>query len=146
MNIKFISENMKRPNLKYKSIKNWLKYVIKENGFILGNVCYIFCNDEYLKNINIKFLQHNYYTDVITFDYCEENFASGDIFISTERVKDNSIIFGSNIQEELLRVMVHGLLHLMGFKDSDDREKLEMRNMENHYLYFYKNNWNGNFR
>ena len=139
MSIGFVYEDVRRPRLKYKCIKLWLKYIIKDKGLELGNLCYIFCSDEFLKDINFRFLQHDYYTDVVTFDYCENNFLSGDVFISIERVKDNSIIFGSGIEDEFLRVIVHGLLHLMGYKDSNEDEKFDMRNMENNYLDLYRN-------
>ena len=139
MSIGFVYEDVGRPRLKLKNIKLWLNCIIKEKGLELGNLCYIFCSDEYLKDINFRFLQHDYYTDVVTFDYCESNFLSGDVFISIERVKDNSIIFGSGIEDEFLRVIVHGLLHLMGYKDGSEVEKFDMRNMENNYLDLYRN-------
>jgi len=109
---------------------HWINRVIKSEDAFLGNINYIFCEDEYLLKINQKHLNHNTLTDIITFDYSDKLAISGDIFISTERVRDNAGIFNKTFQEELLRVMVHGVLHLLGYNDKTNDELLLMRNKE----------------
>jgi probable rRNA maturation factor len=126
--------------IKNKPIKNtsnialWLNNIIKEEGKIIGELVYVLCNDEYLLKKNIQFLNHNTLTDVITFDYSEDKKISGDILISTERVVENSKIFNVNYLNELHRVMVHGLLHLLGYNDKIEKDAKKMRKKENYYL------------
>ena len=117
--------------------KKWLNQVISNEDKEEGDITYIFCDDDYLLEKNIRFLNHNTLTDVITFDYCEGNSVSGDIFISIERVKENSEVFKVDFLTELNRVMVHGLLHLLGYKDKTERESNLMRKKENYYLTEY---------
>ena len=117
--------------------KKWLNQVISNEAKEEGDITYIFCDDDYLLEKNIRFLNHNTLTDVITFDYCEGNSVSGDIFISIERVKENSEVFKVEFLTELNRVMVHGLLHLLGYKDKTERESNLMRKKENYYLSKY---------
>ena len=112
------------------SFKSWLKSVAAAEGFRVGDINYIFCDDEYLLGINQQYLQHDTFTDIITFDYVEKKVLSGDIYISVERVKENSQIFNVSFGEELLRVLSHGLLHLCGYKDKTDAEAAEMRQKE----------------
>jgi len=114
--------------------KKWLNQVISNEAKVEGDITYIFCNDDYLLEKNIRFLNHNTLTDVITFDYCEGNSVSGDIFISIERVKENSEVFKVDFLTELNRVMVHGLLHLLGYKDKKEKDAKTMREKENYYL------------
>ena len=116
------------------AISLWLRNVIKEEGKQLGELVYVLCKDEYLVEKNIQFLDHNTLTDVITFDYCEEELINGDILISTERVADNSKTYKVNYLTELHRVMVHGLLHLLGYKDKNEKDAKIMRKKENYYL------------
>jgi len=123
--------------------KKWLNQVISNEAKKEGDITYIFCDDDYLLEKNIRFLNHNTLTDVITFDYCEEKSVSGDIFISIERVKENSEIFKVDFLTELNRVMVHGLLHLLGYKDKTEKESNLMRKKENYYLSKYGKS-NGN--
>jgi len=118
----------------------WLNNVIMEEGMIIGELAYVFCNDEYLLKKNIQFLNHNTLTDVITFDYSEDKIISGDILISTERVVENAKIFNVNYLTELQRVMVHGLLHLLGYKDKIEKDANTMREKENYYLNKFTNN------
>ena len=118
----------------------WLNSVIMEEGMIIGELVYVFCNDEYLLKKNIEFLNHNTLTDVITFDYSEDKIISGDILISTERVVENAKIFNVNYLTELQRVMVHGLLHLLGYKDKIEKDANTMREKENYYLNKFTNN------
>lgn len=115
-------------------IKQWIKQVIEAKGKITGNITYIFCDDEYLLEVNKQYLQHDYYTDVITFDYVENDLISGDIFISTDRVRENALAFGSSETEELHRVIIHGALHLLGLKDKSEKEASQMRQAENEAL------------
>lgn len=117
--------------------KKWLNQVISNEAKEEGDITYIFCDDDYLLEKNIRFLNHNTLTDVITFDYCEGNSVSGDIFISIERVKENSEVFKVDFLTELNRVIVHGLLHLLGYKDKTERESNLMRKKENYYLSKY---------
>lgn len=91
---------------------------------------FVFCSDDYLLKINQQYLNHDYYTDIITFDYCEGVYLSGDIFISIDRVKENAQTVKIAFEEELMRVMAHGVLHLIGFKDKSENEQLEMRAAE----------------
>ena len=123
--------------------KKWLNQVISNEAKREGDITYIFCDDDYLLEKNIRFLNHNTLTDVITFDYCEGNSVSGDIFISIERVKENSKVFKVDFLTELNRVMVHGLLHLLGYKDKTEKESNLMRKKENYYLSKYGKS-NGN--
>jgi len=109
---------------------HWINRVIESEEVLLGNINYIFCEDNYLLKINQKHLNHSTFTDIITFDYSEGQVISGDIFISTERVKDNANIFNKTFQEELLRVMAHGILHLLGYNDKTKEEVIVMRNKE----------------
>ena len=115
-------------------IKQWIKQVIEAKGKKTGNITYIFCDDEYLLQVNKQYLQHDYYTDVITFDYVENDLISGDIFISTDRVRENALAFGSSETEELHRVIIHGALHLLGLKDKSEKEASQMRQAENETL------------
>ena len=115
-------------------IKQWIKQVIEAKGKKTGNITYIFCDDEYLLEVNKQYLQHDYYTDVITFDYVENDLISGDIFISTDRVRENALAFGSSETEELHRVIIHGALHLLGLKDKSEKEASKMRQAENEAL------------
>lgn len=113
---------------------SWLKEVIISEEKVPGNINYIFCSDEYLLDINKKFLSHDYYTDVITFDYCEDDLVSGDVFISVDSVRDNAAHYGVTFERELDRVMVHGVLHLIGYDDHCDQDIAEMRAKEDHYI------------
>jgi len=131
-------ENNKLSNTE--DLNLWLISVIKEEGMLIGELVYVFCNDEYLLKKNIQFLNHNTLTDVITFDYSEEEIISGDILISTERVVENAKIFKVNYLTELHRVMVHGLLHLLGYKDKIEKDANTMRKKENYYLNKFTNN------
>jgi probable rRNA maturation factor len=138
MSITFHTEEVKRPKLKYRIVSAWLKQIIIKYNCVPGDLTYVFCDDEYLKGINVKFLDHDYYTDIVTFDYCMDEVISGDMFISIERVKENSVLFESTFNDELLRVMVHGLLHLLRYSDSTDSETETMRQMENECILMYR--------
>lgn len=116
---------------------NWIEKIIVSENKELGEINYIFCNDDYLHKINVEYLDHDTLTDIITFDYTEENIISGDILISTERVEDNANDFNVSFQEELLRVMAHGILHLCGYKDKTDEESNFMRQKENEKIAWF---------
>jgi rRNA maturation RNase YbeY len=115
-------------------LKNWIKRTIERNNKQLGEISYIFCSDEQLLEINKEFLNHDYYTDIITFDYSEADIVSGDLFISIDRIKDNAKTLDVSYKEELHRVIIHGILHLLGFKDKTDEESQNMRLLENECL------------
>ena len=115
--------------------KLWLRTVAGSESRKLGNVNIIFCSDNYILDINMKYLQHDYFTDIITFDYCEKNTLSGDLFISVDSVRENALLYGApSFEDELNRVIVHGLLHLIGYDDHSDEQVAVMRQKENYYL------------
>ena len=112
----------------------WVEACMEERGCNCGEVTYIFCDDEYLLSINQKYLNHDDYTDIITFDYSQDILISGDLFISTQRVADNAESFAVSFKKELSRVMIHGVLHLLGMEDSSPELKAEMRSSEDECL------------
>lgn len=114
-----------------KSLENWIENIISEKGFEVGEINYIFCDDAYLLKLNVEFLQHDTLTDIISFDNTLGKLISGDIFISIERVSENATEYNVTFEEELHRVMIHGVLHYLGFKDKSDNEKMIMRKQEN---------------
>ena len=119
------------------SIENyskWVKKIIRKEKKIVGDIVFVFCNDKYMLGKNIKFLNHDTLTDVITFDYCKGKIISGDIIISIDRVKENATIFNVSFSNELERVMAHGLLHLLGYKDKNKKDALIMREKEKFYI------------
>ena len=122
------------------NITNWLENLIQSETKKVGEINYIFCDDEYLLQVNKDFLDHDYYTDIITFDYVKGKIISGDIFVSLQRVKDNSSTLSTEYDEELKRVLAHGILHLCGYKDKSQEDETIMREKENYYLNKFKNN------
>ena len=120
---------------KGKALNNrWLKIVAESEIRRLGQISIIFCSDNYILDINQRYLQHDYFTDIITFDYCEDDRLSGDLFISVDSVRENAIEYGTSFNDELNRVMVHGILHLIGYDDHTDEDIRQMRSKENYYL------------
>ena len=115
-------------------VGEWINKSVNSLGFTVGELSFIFCSDEYLKKINFKYLNHDFFTDVITFDYSKEKLLFGDIYISTDRVKENAKIYSSYFNEELFRVIIHGVLHLCGFNDKTEEEKNLIRSKENEFL------------
>ena len=113
---------------------SWVEDVINKESKNLGELSFVFCSDEYLHKINMEYLNHDTYTDIITFDYSEGELISGDIFISIDRVAENSIEFNKEFLNELSRVIVHGVLHIIGYKDKSDEDKAQMRDKEDFYL------------
>lgn len=127
-------------DFKLKQAKWWkekLQEVVKAENHETEEVNYIFCDDEYLLQINQEFLQHDYYTDVIGFQYSEDGPLVGDIYISVERIQDNAETNGVSFENELARVMIHGILHFMGYKDKSPEEEEKMRKGEEKYLPFF---------
>ena len=116
------------------STKNWIKTIIFSEKKILGDIMFVFCDDQFLLKRNIKYLNHDTLTDVISFDYSNENKVSGDILISIERVKENAKLYNQTFYTELNRVMAHGLLHLLGYNDKSKDEAKIMKSKENYYL------------
>lgn len=132
--IRYFNEDIKF-ELKHKLFNNnWLKTVAGSEMKRLGDINIIFCSDPYILEVNLKYLQHDYFTDIITFDYCEGDKLSGDLFISIDSVRENSVFYGTEFEDELNRVMVHGLLHLIGYDDHSDIDIAQMRAKENYYL------------
>lgn len=110
--------------------KDWITRSIESEGYLLGEINYIFCNDDYLHNINLDFLKHDTLTDIITFDHTSGKHISGDIYISIERVKENAETYKEGLSKELKRVIIHGVLHLCGYRDKTSQEELLMRKKE----------------
>lgn len=115
-------------------LRSWIEYTIHNENKELGNISYIFCSDEYLWNMNKQYLNHDYYTDIITFDYVKDGVVSGDLFISYDRISDNAEKFGVLRETELLRVMIHGVLHLIGYDDVTDELEEEIHKKEDFYI------------
>lgn len=112
----------------------WLKLVAESEIRRIGDINIIFCSDPYILDVNIKYLGHDYFTDIITFDYCEKNVLSGDLFISIDSVRENAVFYGTEFTDELNRVIVHGVLHLIGYDDHSDEDIKVMRSKEDYYL------------
>ncbi len=120
---------------KGKTLNNrWLRMVAGSEVRRVGDISIIFCSDNYILDVNMRYLQHDYFTDIITFDYCEGDRLSGDLFISVDSVRENALFYGTTFENELNRVMVHGILHLIGYDDHTDEEKKVMRSKEDYYL------------
>ena len=139
-NIAFESEGISFVLPNANSIASWLKSVIELEKHILSALTYIFCDDDYLHQINVEHLNHDNYTDVITFQYAD-NSVDGDVFMSVDRIRENATQYAVAEQNELHRVMVHGLLHLMGYKDKTTDDKVLMTEKENCYLSLLKQNF-----
>ena len=131
--INFYSENDFEINNQEQLIK-WIVAVVESEGFNLGDVNFIFCNDDYLHKVNVEFLNHDTLTDIISFDYSVGKVLQGDIYISTERVADNAKDYRVSFDNEIKRVMIHGILHYCGYQDKTTVQTDLMRSKENHYL------------
>lgn len=134
MAITYHNDGISLPSIKKREASKWIKDVITSHGKQTGDIAYIFCSDERILEINNEYLQHDYYTDIITFDYTENNIVSGDIFISLDTVRSNSEKFDTNYENELNRVIIHGILHLCGINDKTDEDQKEMTKHENQAL------------
>jgi probable rRNA maturation factor len=133
--IEFFCEEVEFEVSHEQEVKTWLSEIITKNSFELESLNYIFCSDEYLHQMNVDYLEHDTLTDVITFDNSDiEGVIEGDVFISIDRVVDNAASFNISVQEELHRVMAHGLLHLLGYEDKGPEKQVVMRSKEDEYL------------
>ncbi|MFV0420448.1 MAG: rRNA maturation RNase YbeY [Dysgonomonas sp.] len=138
MAILYYSEGVKAPSIRKRDTTNWIKTVAAEHGKKIGTIGYIFCSDEKILEVNKQYLQHDYYTDIITFEYNEDDVVFGDIYISLDTVKSNSVQFGTDYDEELKRVIIHGILHLCGVNDKTPEEQEYMTKCENKALEMLK--------
>lgn len=137
--VRYFNEDIKFDFKQRLSNNRWLKFVAGSELKTLGNVNVIFCSDNYILDVNMQYLQHDYFTDIITFDYCEGKVLSGDLFISIDSVRENAEFYGSEFNDELNRVIVHGLLHLIGYDDHSEDDIKVMRSKEDYYLSFRNN-------
>lgn len=135
--INFTSQDIELPDINQRQINRWIRSVAAEYGFSVGNINYIFCSDERELAVNREFLGHDYYTDVITFDYSTESVLNGDIFISLETVQSNAEMIGVSFNHELLRIIIHGVLHLTGQGDKTPEKKVQMTEKEEKALQMY---------
>ena len=132
--IRYYSEDIKFEFQGKLANNRWLRFVAEAEAKRIGEVNIIFCSDPYILDVNINYLGHDYYTDIITFDYVEGDVLSGDLFISIDSVRENASFYEAEFPTELRRVMVHGLLHLIGYDDHTPEEQKEMRSKEDYYL------------
>ena len=128
--ISFTDEGVRSKLPPKRALKAWIKEFVYSHSKNVGELAFVFCSDEKILEINRNFLQHDYYTDIITFDYCAGETISGDIFISVERVQENATSHKVKYKEEILRVIAHGVLHLIGFQDKSPKNKIEMTENE----------------
>ncbi len=131
--------NVKMPAVPHRETTAWIRAVAASYGKRVGEVAYVFCDDEKILEVNRQYLQHDYYTDIITFDYCEGDMLSGDLFISLDTVRSNAELFGKTYEEELHRVIIHGILHLVGINDKGPGEREIMEAAEDKALAMLKN-------
>lgn len=134
MSIRFASQNIDFELPQVEKVKKWVSQVVQLRGKRVGNISYLFCDDEHLLGVNQQFLNHDTYTDIITFDYVVADLISGDIMISVDRVGENAEKFGVPFEQELHRVVIHGVLHLLGQGDKSDAEAVEMHRQEEEAL------------
>lgn len=134
--IRYFSEDIKFDLQGKLANRRWLSFVAEAEAKRIGDVNIIFCSDPYILDVNVNYLGHDYYTDIITFDYVEGNVLSGDLFISIDSVRENASFYGTEFLVELRRVMVHGILHLIGYDDHTPEEQAVMRSKEDYYLSF----------
>lgn len=132
--VSFFSEDIDFSLNKSHVYQEWIEQMVQLENKILGEISYVFCTDEYLHKINLQYLEHDTYTDIITFDYSDGNIVAGDIFISVDRVKENAKTYECSFTKELSRVIIHGVLHLVGYKDKTIEDSETMRAKEDFYL------------
>lgn len=132
--ISYQTEGVEMPVIKQRETTAWIKAVAESYGKRVGEIAYIFCSDEKILEVNRQYLQHDYYTDIITFDYCEGKRLSGDLFISLDTVRTNAVQFEAPYETELFRVIIHGILHLCGINDKGPGEREIMEAAENKAL------------
>lgn len=136
--INYFFENIDSRDI-HPDTSKWLENLIISENKKPGEINYIFCDDDYLLKVNQDYLDHDYYTDIITFDYVKGKTVSGDIFVSLPRILDNASTLSQNFESELNRVLAHGILHLCGYKDKTEEEKTQMRSKEDFYINQFKN-------
>lgn len=134
--ITYSTENVRMPAIRRRETTAWIRRVAATYHKKVGEVGYLFCDDEHILAVNREYLGHDYYTDIITFDYCEGDTLSGDLFISIDTVRENALYYQVEFASELDRVMVHGLLHLIGYDDHTEEQQALMRKKEDYYLRF----------
>lgn len=132
--IHFFDHTQKLMAFDFGFLKNWILNTVINEGRDVGELSFIFCTDDYLHKINLEFLDHNTFTDIITFDYCVGNIVSGEIYISVERIDENAKTFFQKFDREVCRIIIHGVLHLLGYKDKLPSDKLQMTAKEDYYL------------
>lgn len=132
--IRFYTEDTRFEFKRKTAVRGWLKMVAGSEMCKIGDINVIFCSDNYILDVNIKYLQHDYFTDIITFDYREGDVLSGDLFISVDTVRENALFYGAGFEDELDRVIVHGLLHLIGYDDASEEQQKEIHAKEDYYL------------
>ena len=132
--ITFQAEQVQVPQFDQLATADWIERVAAAHNRVVGTLTYVFCNDEYILDVNRRFLQHDYYTDIITFDYSTSRRVSGDMVISLDTVRSNAALLGKDYAEELLRVVIHGVLHLCGINDKGPGEREIMEHFENEAL------------
>ncbi len=132
--IRFTTDSIEMPVLDERKVSRWIKSVAADYGFAVGNINYIFCSDERELEVNRQFLGHDYYTDVITFDYSTASTLNGDIFISLDTVQSNAEMVGVSFEQELMRIIIHGVLHLTGQGDKTPETKAQMTEKEERAL------------
>lgn len=138
--VRFFTEDLQFKLPHPRKTSNWIKATILKERKEPGNLNFIFCSDEYLHSINVQYLNHTTYTDIVTFDNSEtKELIEGDVFISVERIKENASKFNTSFDEELHRVIIHGVLHLIGYSDKGTTNKAAMRRKEDTYLSLRKN-------
>ncbi|HAC21476.1 MAG TPA: rRNA maturation RNase YbeY [Porphyromonadaceae bacterium] len=139
MAVSYYAEDIKMPSLKRRETTKWIREVAALHHMKVGDVAYIFCSDEKILEVNKEYLQHDYYTDIITFDYTEDGVVNGDVFISLDTVKSNAEEFGVTFDQELHRIIIHGILHLCGIDDKGPGERENMTAKENEALALLNN-------
>lgn len=132
------AEQVQIPEVNYRMLEKWISRVAEVHGRVVGNIVYVFCDDEYILRTNREFLQHDYYTDIITFDYCKGKVISGDLVISLDTVRSNAEGLGVPYMQEFLRVVIHGILHLCGINDKGPGEREIMERNEDEALELYR--------
>lgn len=138
--ISYTAQNTTMPDIQKTEVSDWLKHIAASYGKVVGDICYIFVNDETILDVNRRFLGHDYYTDHIGFDYSQGNAIGGDIYISLDTVRTNAELYDATFREELHRIIVHGLLHLCGLCDKTDEEEKQMHQAEDAALERLTNN------
>lgn len=138
--IQYIAEGVKLPAFSKKNVSRWIKDTAAQYGRKTGDIAYVFCSDERILEVNRQYLNHDYYTDIITFDYSSETTISGDIFISVDTVKSNAELYGVDFEMEMLRILIHGILHLCGHADDTPELREKMTTLENLAIENFKKN------